>query len=205
MFNRYAYAFNDPINMIDPDGKCSTNADGMRVGVCPNDATAEGLINEVNSVEGYTELSDLDAQLTADGKRIDVNGVPGSNDGSFSVPAANIPSIGDRFSNASVGDGTKPVEGVDGNGGPETDNMTGAERLVHEVVGHGGAWASQGATNYMATPSTAIGPNSLGVDESTSQREAGPIAAGNRFRAATGKSFQRTNHLQAVVATGQKR
>ncbi len=52
MFNRYAYAGNDPVNMWDPDGKCSRNADGKMVGVCIQDLKSLVRMGKVAS-SGY--------------------------------------------------------------------------------------------------------------------------------------------------------
>lgn len=60
MFNRYAYAINDPINIKDPDGRCSVGADGSSVGLCPTDLGAAAVM-----VKQYFSANSLQSQVNS--------------------------------------------------------------------------------------------------------------------------------------------
>ncbi len=53
-FNRYSYVGNDPINAIDPFGKCATDKSGNETGVCGNDTQATTAVD--------SQLKDTDSK-----------------------------------------------------------------------------------------------------------------------------------------------
>ena len=181
---------NNPLNATDPTGECSVNADGLPVsGVCPvpGDDLARQMIDDVNSVDGYTALSELDARLESDGLLILVQSDPDSSDGRF-IAHELVPNI----ATARIGSETVTYSGQNTETGEASTYTAGAgENLVHEVVGHGTDWFyGDGATSQAP-----IGPgHPSGFAPDTPVREVPAMEAENAFIQQKGIPFRRTEY-----------
>jgi len=136
--NLYAYVGNDPVNKNDPLGLCETGKNGVSAGVCGKDAQATKLVDAAMK-DKASQISKVDKQAIKDGKEIkvntgskDVNGNPvkgGSTVGTNSNTEAHVTiNLSDKVTVKGVNSETKA---------PETRELTSAEVLEHEVVGHG--------------------------------------------------------------------
>ncbi|MBL4585435.1 MAG: RHS repeat-associated core domain-containing protein [Flavobacteriales bacterium] len=128
-WNLYAYVGNDPINNVDPSGKCSRDSDGNPIsGVCGTDQASQNVLSETEALSEQTKQADELAQELGIVVpfTFDPNGTGGQVSGSVETGIA-----------ATVGAQGSSINVTDGVNGGEIAYVNGPNELTaHEVGGH---------------------------------------------------------------------
>ncbi len=179
--NLYAYTGNDPVNKRDPSGNCETGKNGVSAGVCGKDADATKLVN-ASMNDKNSQISKVDKQAIADGKEIKVHTGKTDDDGN---PVKGGVTLGSP-SNTTEADVTidltvkVTVGGIDTTtGNATTRDLTPAEVLEHEAVGHGVDFLN-------------------GVQSINNSREPNAMEKENIYREKSGIPFRRTDYKGVV-------
>ncbi|WP_394692396.1 RHS repeat-associated core domain-containing protein [Hyphobacterium sp.] len=174
-FNLYAYVGNDPLNATDPSGKCSTDADGNRVGVCGTGPIATVILEITKLLSPETAAADA----LAESQRVHVP---------FSFDATQVGSVvrpivdgegNTVYQSVQIGGSSPPVEAVNTETGETISYSLGPiESTAHEVGGH--------------VLDNLSGPRQSGYrDPDTPNTEVNPLDAENNLRNFLGVPVER--------------
>ena len=177
--NLYAYVANDPVNMVDPTGKCKQETDGSVSGICAADRGGAELVSNVRA-DPNSGANELEADLQSAGMAAYVGTGQVQTDGKSPVDGAKHEAIvadGEKLSFVTV-DTSKSVvaEGINTEtGASEERTLSDNEVLVHEF---------QHVRDHMNNVST------------TEKRA---MTTGNAYRKRSGINFKRTKYKGRLI------